>query len=289
MNLTPTHMKTLLKTGISLLILYVVFQAIDPNQLVEVLKQAHPGWLTWAVLWFIASKLTGAFRYKELLQTEGIFLTNRQQLRLYWLGMYYNLLLPGGISGDGYKIKKLMDDFEKPFRRLFSITLFDRVSGVLALGQLCLVLACWLTPLQTYWWIWLLGLALSIPLSKVLYGRMIDGGAQLWARTTIQSLGVQLAQLAATLGIVFALQQPAQWLGYSLVFLVSSVVAMLPFTIGGAGAREITFLWGAQVLHLDAERSVAIAFLFYLISTGVALWGLLYSFKTERLQPSVPG
>jgi hypothetical protein len=38
-------------------------------------------------------------------------------------------------------------------------------------------------------------------------------------------------------------------------------------------------LWGAQVLHLDPERSVAIAFLFYLISTAVSLFGMIYSFE----------
>lgn len=283
------YIKTALKTGVSGLILYIVFRAIDPQQLLEVMRKARPGWLLWAVLWFTVSKLIGAFRYKELLRTEGIYLGNGQQLRLYWLGMYYNLLLPGGISGDGYKIKKLMDDFAKPFRRLFSITLFDRVSGVLALGQLCLVLACWLPPLQRFWWIWLLALGSSIPASKILFDKMIGASGQLWARTTVQSMGVQLTQLTATLGIVFALQQAAQWPAYALVFLISSVVAMLPFTIGGAGAREITFLWGARVLALDAEQSVAIAFLFYLISTGVSLWGMVYSFKSEHLQPSAPG
>jgi hypothetical protein len=59
---------------------------------------------------------------------------------------------------------------------------------------------------------------------------------------------------------------------------------MLPITIGGAGARELTFLWGAQVLGLDSERSVAIAFIFYIISTVVALYGLVFSFKNLALK-----
>jgi len=276
--------KTVLKIALSGLILYLVIRAIDPKLLVNVMGHAHPGWLVWATVWFIASKLLGASRYNDLIKTDGIFLNNRQQLRLYWLGMYYNLLLPGGISGDGYKIKALMDAFQKPFRRLFSITLFDRVSGVLALGQICLVLLLGLPVLQPFWWVWILGLLLSIPVSKIVFDRMIAASARTWARTTIQSLGVQIAQLVSTLGIVLALQQPEQWLGYSVVFLVSSVVAMLPFTIGGAGAREITFLWGARLLQLDTERSVAIAFIFYLISTLVALAGMAFSFKSKPLQ-----
>lgn len=278
--------KTALKAALSVLILYLVIRAIDPKLLIQVIGQANPLWVLWAVLWFILSKLVGAFRYNDLLKTDGIHLDNRRQLRLYWLGMYYNLLLPGGISGDGYKIKALMDAFGKPFRRLFSITLFDRLSGVLALGQLCLILALGLPALQSWWWIWIAGLILSIPVSRLLFDRMIRASGKVWVRTSLQSLGVQLAQSIATLGIIFALQEPAHWLGYSMVFLVSSVVAMLPLTIGGAGARELTFLWGARVLALDPERSVAIAFIFYLVSTTVALFGVLYSFKKDILYSS---
>ena len=271
--------KTALKAGLSILILYLVIRNIDPRLLLEVMAQANPFWLLWAASWFVISKLIGAFRFNDLLKTDGIELTTKPQLQLYWLGMYYNLLLPGGISGDGYKIKLLMDAFGKPFRRLFSITLFDRLSGVLALGQLCLVLACSLELLQQWWWLWLLCILLSIPISWILFRRMIGSSKKVWLRTSVQSLGVQTAQAIATLGIIFALGQQTHWLGYSLVFLISSVVAMLPITIGGAGARELTFLWGAQLLALDSERSVAIAFIFYIISTVVALYGVVFSFK----------
>ncbi len=275
--------KTVLKAAVSVAIIAIVLRSIDPELLPGIMRQAQPGWLLWAALWFILSKLIGAFRFNDLLKTAGINLNTRPQLRLYWLGMYYNLLLPGGISGDAYKIKILMDHFNRPFRRLFAITLFDRLSGMLALGQICLVLAFWLPPLQPFGWLWGLALLASIPVSKILFDRMIGAGRKVWLRTSAQSLGVQLAQLVSTLGIVLALQESAGWLGYSLVFLVSSVVAMLPFTIGGAGARELTFLWGARLLHLNPEHSVAIAFLFYLISTAAALFGMIYSFKSNIL------
>lgn len=273
--------KTILKAAVSVLIIGIVLHSLDVKLLLQVLGQARPVWLLWAVLWFVLSKVIAAFRFNDLLKTGGIHLAALPQLRLYWLGMYYNLLLPGGISGDAYKIKILMDAFGQPFRRLFSITLFDRLSGMLALGQICLLLAFGLPPLQPFAWLWGLAFVGSIPLSKMLFDRMVGAGGRVWLRTSVQSLGVQFAQLVATLGIVFALQESSEWLGYSVVFLVSSVVAMLPFTIGGAGARELTFLWGAQVLHLDPERSVAIAFLFYLISTAVSLFGMVYSFKSN--------
>jgi uncharacterized membrane protein YbhN (UPF0104 family) len=289
------HLKTLLKAALSVLILYLVLRAIDERQLLHLLRSSSPLWLLWALLWFTASKILAAFRFNTLLLTEGIQLSAGRQLRLYWVGMYYNLLLPGGISGDGYKIKLLMNATGRPFRRLFAITLFDRLSGLLALGQLLLALAFFLPILQPWRWAAAAGLLATVPVSVWLYRRMItrtadEPSARQQVKVAIQALAVQVAQLLSLLGIVLALGEGRQWLGYAALFLVSSVAAMLPLTIGGTGARELTFLWGAAWLHVDAERAVAIAFLFYLISTAVALFGLAFSFQTQRLEqtPSTP-
>lgn len=277
--MTSDKIKTALKIAVSIGIVYVVLRNIDAAQLWETFQRAQLGWLLWALFWFIVSKIIAAFRFNDLLKTEDIHLDTRTQLRLYWLGMYYNLLLPGGISGDGYKIKILLDRFKKPFKRLFAITLFDRLSGVMALGQLCLVLLPFVFVFRGYWWAILLGLVVSIPVSKFIFDRVVGGSTRVWIKTSLQAMAVQVAQLLSALGIVLSLAQGEHWLGYAVLFLASSVVAMLPLTIGGTGARELTFLWGAKYLAADPEQAVAIAFLFYLISTAAAFWGIAYSFK----------
>lgn len=273
--------KTLVKILLSVVIVWLVLRNIDEQLLLATLRQVHPGWLLWTAAWFVFSKIVSAVRFNALLATENIQLSQTRNLRLYWLGMYYNLLLPGGISGDGYKIKLLMDAFGAPFKRLFAVTLLDRVGGVLALGQLCLLLAFGSAALQPYWWIGLLGLAASVPFSLFVYKKLGGALSSVWGRTSLLSLLVQAAQLVATLGLVWALGESALWLEYSILFLVSSVVAMLPLTIGGTGARELTFLWGAAFLNIDAEKAVAIAFLFYLISTAIAFVGVVFSFNAK--------
>lgn len=280
----PSALKTAVKTGVTVAIFYVVFRSIDLQMLQSALRRCNPAWLLWSLIWFVFSKVIASFRFNELIKTEDIHLNPATQLKLYWLGMYYNLLLPGGISGDGYKIKLLMDHSGKPLKRLFAISLYDRLSGMLALGQLCLLLLFGLPALLPYVWAIALALVASVPVSKVLFNRMVGATSGLWARTNLQSLAVQGAQLIATLGIILAFQEGSNWLAYSLLFLISSVVAMLPLTIGGTGARELTFLWGAAFLQINAANAVAIAFLFYLISTAVALFGVAFSFNTTLLQ-----
>jgi uncharacterized membrane protein YbhN (UPF0104 family) len=275
----PGPVKTMLKLAISVAIILLIIRKIDERILLDVVREADPLWVIWALLWFILSKMIAAFRFNVLLKTEDIQLTHLQNLRLYWQCMYYNLLLPGGISGDGYKIKVLMEQFNRPFKRIVTITLIDRISGLIALGQLSLILFLWIPAIQSYWmWVFPV-LLISCLLGWALF--RWAGGSVLtaWVKTSFHSLGVQGSQAIATLGLVLALGQGMHWADYLILFLISSFVAMIPITIGGAGARELTFLYGSQFLDIHAEKAVAIGFLFYLISTSVSLFGIVYSFK----------
>jgi uncharacterized membrane protein YbhN (UPF0104 family) len=64
------------------------------------------------------------------------------------------------------------------------------------------------------------------------------------------------------------------YLAYLLVFLASSVATIIPITIGGLGLRELVFLYGARYLGLDADISVAVSLLFFLITLVSSLPGI---------------
>lgn len=279
----PGPVKTILKLGISIAIIVLILRKIDERLLLDVVREAKPLWVVWALGWFVLSKIIAAFRFNLLLKTETIELTSKENLKLYWLCMYYNLLLPGGISGDGYKIKVLMERFSRPLKRIVTVTLIDRISGLIALGQLSVLLMLWIPQIQQYWLLVIPALLISLGIG---YGLFIWAGirnAGVWMKTTFQSIGVQGSQAIATLGLVIALGQGLHWADYLILFLVSSLVAMVPITIGGAGARELTFLYGSQFLDIHAEKAVAIGFLFYLISTSVSFFGIVYSFNKDKI------
>lgn len=284
----PGPVKTLLKMLILAAIIYLIVRKIDERLLLRAIGGASPGWIGWAIVWYTLSKILSAYRFNLLMRAEGVLLTAVQNLRLYWLCMYYNLLLPGGISGDGYKIKVLMDAFQKPLKRMVTVTLIDRITGVVALGQLGLLLIFMIPEVRGYWPWTIPAIGLSLVASRLLYRWAGKHLLPVWSRTTLQSLGVQGAQMIATWGLVVALGQESQWADYLILFLISSLVAMVPMTIGGAGARELTFLYGARFLGVYAEQAVAIAFLFYLIATAVALSGILFSFDRKAVALGAP-
>jgi uncharacterized membrane protein YbhN (UPF0104 family) len=71
---------------------------------------------------------------------------------------------------------------------------------------------------------------------------------------------------------------------YLVIFLVSSIVSVLPLTIGGIGSREVTFFYGASLLGLDETISVGISVVFFLITAVVSLMGIWYHFKKVELE-----
>jgi uncharacterized membrane protein YbhN (UPF0104 family) len=95
---------------------------------------------------------------------------------------------------------------------------------------------------------------------------------------------VQLAQLASAYFILMALNVEENQLSYLFIFLISSIVSVLPLTIGGIGSREVTFFYGAKLLGLDENTSVGISMEFFIITALVSLFGILYHFKKPELQ-----
>jgi uncharacterized membrane protein YbhN (UPF0104 family) len=76
-----------------------------------------------------------------------------------------------------------------------------------------------------------------------------------------------------------ALSIPVHVTEYVFIFLISSVAAVLPLTIGGLGAREVVFLEGSKYFGLAQETSVVISLLFYFITLVTSSIGLFYVFN----------
>ncbi len=77
-----------------------------------------------------------------------------------------------------------------------------------------------------------------------------------------------------------------QILEYQFVFLLSSVVAVLPLTIGGVGARELVFIWSHDYMGIDKNAAVAFSLLFFLITALVSLSGIFLKFRPSHESPS---
>ncbi len=276
---------TALKFLFSALLLYLVFTRIPFSDVWETLRSSRPAYLMLALLLFVVSKIFSAYRLNLYFFQIGVPLSAGSNLRLYLLGMFYNLFLPGGIGGDAYKGYLLHRTFGAPGKRLAACLLLDRVSGLFLLyvysGILLLWLPIpWMEPNRPW-------IGLFLVLSLLIYRRAHHKWFSYLDPVFWPSLGysalVQLAQLACAYLILLALGVQGNHLQYLLVFLLSSIVAVLPVTIGGIGSREVVFYYGARWLDLQESTSIGVSMTFFFITAVVSLCGIAFHFRKPAL------
>ncbi|NNK11084.1 MAG: flippase-like domain-containing protein [Flavobacteriaceae bacterium] len=272
---------TLLKIVVSAALLYFIFTKIPFKAVWSELQTVRPLYLLGALLLFVFSKVAAAFRLNLYFHKIDIPLSTKTNLRLYLLGMFYNLFLPGGIGGDAYKGYYLKQHFEVKTKRVVAVLLLDRLSGLLLLFVLACALAMTLEAeeISTFRWLFALCIPLSIFVFRALYAKFFSYVLGVFWKTNLLSALVQLAQLGTVLFILGALEIEVATSEYLFIFLISSIVSVIPLTIGGIGSRELVFLYGALWLGLEEERSIGISMLFFLITALVSLAGFWYHFK----------
>jgi len=276
--------KLILKLGVSGGALYFVFSQIEFSSVWQLLKSARWIYLLPAVLLFAFSKYVAAIRLNRFFHTIDVPLSHRSNLELYLLGMFYNLFLPGGIGGDGYKIYRLNKSYKASTKRLFWAVFIDRLSGVFALGIMVLFLALAVPTLRDYGYLLFILIPVTYFLGWWLLKRFIPYFAPHFITTHLQSVVVQGAQVLAASCILLAIAPEALNFQYLFLFLLSSIVSIIPFTIGGAGAREVTFLYGAQFMALQIDTAITLSLVFYLITLFVSFFGVIYSIKPITLK-----
>ncbi len=278
-------LKLLLKILLTGAALWFVFHKIEIERVAEALKFADPIWLFFAFLFFNLSKIASAFRLNIYFRAIGLKLTEAYNLALYYVGMFYNLFLPGGIGGDGYKVYLLNKHFKSGVKPLLQAVLLDRLSGLAALVLYACLLFSVSDYAALYHWATILAIfaaLLVFPISylatKLLFKRFLS----IFTSTMSWGMGVQLLQLLSAWAILKSLGIENMELEYLTLFLISSVVAVLPLTIGGVGVRELTFLYGLGFLGVDPTDGVTFSFLFFLITALSSLMGL---FLLNRVEP----
>jgi uncharacterized membrane protein YbhN (UPF0104 family) len=269
-----------LQLAIAAVAIYFVLQKIDVQAFKAQVLAANPWGLGLAFLAFNASKILAAFRLNYFFRALQLNLSEKYNLKLYYLGMLYNQFLPGGIGGDGYKVYLLNKQFGTSVKGLIAATLLDRISGVVALGFLALGLGFMGTgkavmgDLSFLLW---LGLILAYPLFFLLVKYLFPTYLSIINTTNLQALGVQGLQLLCAYCILRAIGVEEGFIDYLTLFLVTSVAASLPISLpGGVGIREAIFAFGYVYFAIDQTAAVALATLFFLISLVSAMIGLAF-------------
>lgn len=258
-------LKLLLKLVITILCFWYISTKIDLGRALDALRKANAGFLILAVLSFSFSKLLAAFRLNINFRNIKVQLPEWRNIKLYWLGMFYNLFLPGSISGDAYKVVLLNRRYKTPYKKTSAAVLLDRFSGLLALGIILSVYGVIVLDNKTWDALLIAGAAVAVvglyAIVRFLFKDFLPG---FWP-TFFWGMAVQIFQVVCLYCVLLSLHIPLHQPEWIFIFLVASVVSVLPISLGGGlGTREVVFAEGARFFGLDPHLGVIISLLFYL-------------------------
>ncbi|MCL6102138.1 MAG: flippase-like domain-containing protein [Bacteroidetes bacterium] len=267
-----------LKLVVSVIAIWWVLRQISFQEVLTVYSTANLGYLVAGLFFIGVSSILSGLRQNLSFRVTGARISPLLNLKLFWLGMFYNLFLPGGIGGDGVKVYLVNKYRQNGVKKNIGAMLVNRVSGLVAIGVITIVLYYisgdefkigwpgWLClPFLYLFYYFVLRYFLKsfLPIHAGLFG---------W------SMLLQLMQLIAALMILYSFHQFEGVSEYLFLFFFSAIATALPITIGGVGAREMVFLLGAKSLHLNNELSIALSLMFFLLSTLVSLGGIYWVF-----------
>lgn len=275
--------KLLLKILITGLSLYLVSRKVELKDLKDAFSESNPFLLFVAFVAFVLSQIVSASRLNTFFKGIGLKLSEIFNFKIYLLGMFYNLFLPGGIGGDGYKIFLLRKKFHTSGRKLFQAIFFDRLSGLWALGLIISLLVIFIPYLGIPNWVPILVVLSGSVVYYLVMRRYFSDFSHNFVTTHFKALVVQSMQVVCVIILLYALNYDGKFSPYLFMFLISSLVAIFPFTVGGLGARELVFVYGAQYLQMDQHLAVIISLLFYCISAILSFSGMYFVFHPKEL------
>ncbi|RYY33417.1 MAG: flippase-like domain-containing protein [Sphingobacteriaceae bacterium] len=270
-------------------LLYWVFSKVPFEKITSRLSNANKFWMVMAVGSYFISMLLSAWRLLSFFKSINLRLDWRFNLRLYFVGLCYNVLLPGGIGGDGYKVYLLHKRYKQPTKKMLLAILFDRLSGLWAIGLIVVALIVLIPQIELH-----LGIPLSIfTVGSIVYYFVAHKFFKEYTHNFIsahaKAVGVQTMQVLTIVCLLLAQDFSGKFAPYLLSFLISSLAAIIPFSLGGGGVRDFIFMNLSKPFNLTQDMAVYLSFTFYLISIAIALLGVYYVFRTSRLEEGLPG
>lgn len=269
------------KIFISIALLYFVFQKIPFREVTVLWAKTNVFYLVMAAILFLASQIISTKRLELYFKANDFHLSFRSNVELYFLGMFYNFFIPGGIGGDAYKVYLLNKNFGWSAKKITSSLFNDRLSGLLAICVLILVFSFNLLEAKFFPILFVLlvvGFFFTYFLTKKLFSTYI----KIFFKTFSYSFLVQILQVISFIFLLKSLDVTDNFTIYAVVFLASSVLSLISFA--GIGVREMLFLQASKWFSFHPEISVSASLLFTMITAFFSLFGMIFQIRKLNLK-----
>jgi uncharacterized membrane protein YbhN (UPF0104 family) len=254
-------------------------------------------WLL-AVVILVITQAVSARRWQKLAQALGMQETFARLTSYYFIGMFFNLVLPTSVGGDVVRAYYLTKRSGKKLPAFVSVAV-DRLNGLIVLLALACVAATlmyqdlpdrllpivwgtalcgWLAILSLPWlarW----GKNGPVRIQQVRTMLQLMHHPRLVVQTTLYSLFIQVANVVLVWQVGLALQVDIPAGYYWVMVPMVSVLTLLPISVNGMGVREGGTALMLAPLGVNQATALALAFLWFAVFATVSLLGgLVYLF-----------
>ncbi|MEX1189403.1 MAG: lysylphosphatidylglycerol synthase domain-containing protein [Bacteroidia bacterium] len=272
----------ILRLLLSAVAVIIIVNKVDINKAIDNLSKASPVFIFLSLLAYSTSKILAAFRINALYHTQQLFLSQKLNIKLTFLAMFYNLFIPL-VGGEGYKSYWINKYYKTPIKSLIWAALLDRGSGLAGLGIVTILVFNWSEFIIPYSEFSLLLIPIIFAAHFLVNKLFFKSFLSAWRKTTFYSLFIQLLQAVTAFFVVQALGIEQFQIEYVFVFMLASFAYVIPIV----GAREMAFVFGSQQMGLDMELSLAIGILFYLALAISSLAGSYFVLFPKSLTEEV--
>lgn len=284
----PKPLNFALRLGITLGAWYLAFSKVAIHEVLPLIAQIPLLLLFVATLLIHASQFVSAMRTRFYLAFRGVSLARKPALLLHYVGGLFNSFLPGGAGGDVYKAWWLKRHVSGGMLDMVKVMIAARFNGMWALGALICIFALLTPSIRALhpqgMWIGVAALVAGTVFYSVVAKLLLKEPAREQLTASGYSLVLQLLQLGTVWCIITGLGEQAHAMEYSVLFMLSSMLAMAPISIGGMGVRELAVLHGSELLGLPTHAGVAIALTYTALNLTVPILGAIihHFFAPER-------
>lgn len=275
--------KNSLKVTVTLAALYWLSRNFHFQEFKHSILHAKYGYLFLALLSYIISQVIASSRLNSFFKTINLKLSESYNLKLYWLGLLYNFFLPGGVGGDAYKVYFLKRKYPVKTSQLLSAVFFDRLSGMWALAILTCTFIVFMPRFAIPNTITILAAIIGTASYFYILYLFFRPFAKRFIQTHTKALAVQGFQILTAILILLALKHDDKFTPQLLIFLISSVTAIIPSIGGALGVRDSAAIALGKYLQVDFQLAATVSLIFYAISLTTSLPGIYFALKPAGL------
>lgn len=293
-----------LKVLVSSGLLYLVISKTGADKVVSALKDIDIFYFLLAVLTYVFCISISTIRWRLLLPERFEF---KRLFSLYFIGSFFNHLLPGIVGGDAVKAYYVYKETGNGTSAVASVFM-DRYIGFTALifvglaafpfgfGYLKGSYIEWILPLLAVLFIggsfMILGLRIGqrIKFLSGLYEHfaLYKKKRGVIVKTLLISLAVQTTVIFAVYIISVGLRTGVPLLPLFIFVPIVTAVASIPISISGIGVREASFVLLLGTLGISPAQATAVSFAWFLSYVTGSLPGLVEYLRYKKQSTPSP-